>query len=325
MLPAVARLSVRSRALPGVASRAFATASSADASTEHGVKKFGVVGAGQMGIGIAQVATSVVGLPVVLVDTSAERLEKQIAFMGSVLAKDVAKGRMTEEQRAAALDRIVPATSLSALAECDFVVEAVSEDPAIKLELFRQLDGVLAAPAPGAVGPILASNTSSIPLTRIAGSVSAARATSVIGMHFMNPVPVMELVEVIPALQTADEVLLRTEALARAMGKTTARSADAPGFIANRLLMPMLNEAIMCLGEGIATPEDIDTVMRLGMRHPMGPLKLADFIGLDTCLAIMRVLYNEFGDPKFRPAPLLVRYVEAGWLGKKAGRGFYQY
>ena len=280
------------------------------------VKTFGVVGAGQMGNGIAQVA-AMSGLQVVMNDIKDEFVERGLKNIASILAKNVEKGKMSGQDRDAVLGRIKGSTSLGDLAAADFVVEAATEREPIKFQLFRDLDSLC---GPGA---ILASNTSSIPIGRIAAQTK--RPDKVIGMHFMNPVPVMKLVEVIRGLPTSDETFQTTWDLSVKFGKTPALANDFPGFIANRILMPMINEAVFCLYHGVGTREDIDTVMRLGMNHPMGPLALADLIGLDTCLAIMETLYEGFCDSKYRPCPLLRKYVEAGWLGKKSGRGFYEY
>ncbi|HNU82470.1 MAG: 3-hydroxybutyryl-CoA dehydrogenase [Acidobacteria bacterium] len=276
----------------------------------------GVVGAGTMGHGIAQVAAQA-GFAVRLVDLSPEALAKGLAAIGGSLGKLAAKGRLTAEEAAAARARITGGTDLAALADADLVVEAVVERLEVKTGVFRQLDA-LCAPA-----AILASNTSSISITRLAAATG--RPGQVIGMHFMNPVPLMPLVEVIRGLDTSDATYARVEAASRAMGKTPVEAHDYPGFISNRVLMPMINEAICCLHEGVGTAEAIDAVMKLGMNHPMGPLTLADLIGLDVCLDILRVLHDGFGDPKYRPSPLLVKMVDAGRLGRKSGQGFYTY
>jgi len=280
------------------------------------IKKIMVIGAGQMGGGIAQVAAQA-GLTVVLNDIDAAFIDKRVAFIDKTLSRNVEKGRITEDEKQAALARLIPSTDLQDAADVDFVVEAASEKMEIKAQIFRKLDEI-ARP-----GVILATNTSSLPITEIAAVTS--RPESVIGMHFMNPVPVMTLVEIIRGIATSDEVYQTVENLAKAMGKTPVEVNDYPGFISNRLLMPMINEAIYCVYEGVAEPEAIDQVMKLGMNHPMGPLTLADFIGLDTCLAIMEVLYEGFADSKYRPCPLLRKMVKAGWLGKKSGKGFYAY
>ena len=280
------------------------------------IEKIMVIGAGQMGGGIAQVAAES-GLQVVLNDIDAALIDKRLAFIDKTLSRNVEKGRLTEEEKLAALARLTASTDLSDATVVDFVVEAATENMEIKTQIFRKLDEI-ARP-----GVILATNTSSLPITEVAAVTS--RPESVIGMHFMNPVPVMTLVEIIRGIATSDEVYQTVEALATSMGKTPVEVNDYPGFIANRVLMPMLNEAIFCVYEGVAEVESVDQVMKLGMNHPMGPLTLADFIGLDTCLAIMEVLYEGFADSKYRPCPLLRKMVKAGWLGKKSGKGFYTY
>ena len=280
------------------------------------IKTLGVVGAGQMGAGIAQVAAQS-GLHVILADISDEAAEAGKAKITKFLTRAVAKGRATQEDADAALGRISTAGSMNALAEADFVVEAATENVALKLRIFEQLDSIVPA------GVILATNTSSISITKIAAAT--ARPELVIGMHFMNPVPIMKLVEVISGLRTSEETLATTLALAEGMGKTCVAAKDFPGFAVNRILMPMINEAFYTLYEGIATAEGIDAAMKLGTNQPMGPLTLADFIGLDTCLAIMEVLNQGLGDTKYRPCPLLRQYVEAGLLGRKTGRGVYDY
>ncbi|MBM9535952.1 3-hydroxybutyryl-CoA dehydrogenase [Desulfobulbus alkaliphilus] len=277
---------------------------------------FGVIGAGQMGSGIAQVAAAS-GLAVIINDIKQEFVDRGLATITRNLQRAVDKGKLSAEDKEAILARITTSTTLTDMAAADFVVEAASENESIKFKLFQDLDEICAPHV------ILASNTSSIPIGRIAAHTR--RPEKVIGMHFMNPVPVMQLVEVICGLATAPETLETTIALTQQMGKTPARANDYPGFIANRILLPMINEAIFCLYHGVGEREDIDTVMKLGMNHPMGPLALADLIGLDTCLAIMNTLHQGLGDPKYRPCPLLRQYVEAGWLGRKSGRGFYTY
>lgn len=279
-------------------------------------KLLAVVGAGQMGAGIAQVAATA-GLEVLLRDVSPEVVERALQKVGAALAKLVDKGKLASEERGVILARIRGSTELADLGRAEFVIEAVTENEELKKRILRELDGAMADTA------ILATNTSSISITRLAAATR--RPERFIGMHFMNPVPVMQLVEVIAGLQTSEHTLQSTRSLAERMGKTTVRSDDQPGFIVNRILVPMINEAVIALGEGLGTPEDIDQAMKLGTNQPMGPLTLADFIGLDTCLAIMQVLHANLGDDKYRPAPLLRRYVDAGWLGKKSGRGFYQY
>ncbi|HLO03863.1 MAG TPA: 3-hydroxybutyryl-CoA dehydrogenase [Symbiobacteriaceae bacterium] len=275
-----------------------------------------VVGAGQMGAGIAQVAAQA-GLTVYLRDVEQRFVDRGLSGIRKNLDRDVEKGRKSPEERTAILGRIMGTTELAPAAGADLVIEAIVENLAVKQGLFKELDGICPPTT------IFASNTSSLPITLLASVTS--RADRFIGMHFMNPVPVMKLVEVIRGIATSDETHQQVDQLAVAMGKTTALSHDFPGFIANRILMPMINEAIFTLYEGIADVEAIDTVMKLGMNHPMGPLTLADFIGLDTCLSIMNVLYEGFKDPKYRPAPLLVQMVQAGYLGRKSGRGFYEY
>jgi 3-hydroxybutyryl-CoA dehydrogenase len=281
------------------------------------IKRIAVIGAGQMGSGIAQVAAQS-GFSVSLHDVAEEQVKKGLARIEGLLEKGVAKGKWTGEEKEAVLSRIQTTADLQeAVKDADLVIEAVVENMEVKTDLFRRLDQYSPKYA------ILASNTSSLPITEIAAATS--RPESVIGMHFMNPVPVMKLVEVIRGLATSDEVNETVRNLAEKMGKVPVEVNDFPGFVSNRILMPMINEAIYAVYEGVASPEDVDTVMKLGMNHPMGPLTLADFIGLDTCLYIMQTLYEGFGDSKYRPCPLLRKYVKAGWLGKKSGRGFYQY
>lgn len=280
------------------------------------VTKFGVVGAGQMGNGIAHVA-ALSGISVLLGDVTPAILEKALGTIGKNMDRQVAKGAITPQEKEQALARITTTTSLEDFASCQVVVEAVVENLETKAEVFRTLDAALPPEA------ILASNTSSISITRLAALTK--RPDRFIGMHFFNPVPVMQLVEVVRGIATSAETFSTILALAQKMGKTPVEVNDFPGFVSNRVLMPMINEAIFAVYEGVATPEAVDAVMKLGMNHPMGPLQLADFIGLDTCLAILKVLYEGLGDPKYRPCPLLVKMVDAGWLGRKSGRGFYQY
>lgn len=297
--------------------RTFARASVVASAHRH-LSSVGVIGAGQMGTGIAYVAARTAGLPVTIVDSNATQLEKSVAFMSKLLDKDISKGRATEQDKESTLASVATASDIGAFHNSDIVIEAVSENLDTKLSIFQTLSELTAPSA------ILASNTSSISITKIAAA-TGDRADKVIGMHFMNPVPVMKLVEVIPGIATSDATLEATLGLAKDMGKVTAQSSDVPGFIANRILMPYINEAVQVLDAGIATKEDIDATMKLGTNVPMGPLVLADFIGLDTCLAILRVLYEGLGDDRYAPSPLLVKMVDAGWLGKKSGKGFYDY
>jgi 3-hydroxybutyryl-CoA dehydrogenase len=278
------------------------------------IKTIGVVGAGQMGAGIAQVCAQA-GMRVLLVDIDQNAIERGLHKISRSLDKLMQKGSLTQADGVATIGRISGSTKLATLAEADYVIEAASEREDLKKHIFVEVDGVARD------GVILASNTSSIPITRLASATK--RPDKFIGMHFMNPVPVMKLVEIIPGLQTSEITLQETRTLAERLGKKTIKSDDQPGFIVNRILMPMINEAIVALQEGLGTPEDIDSGMRLGTNHPMGPLELADFIGLDTCLAIMEMLHRGLGEDKYRPAPLLRRYVDAGWLGNKTKRGFY--
>lgn len=280
------------------------------------VKTFGVIGSGQMGNGIAQVA-AMSGLDVIMNDIKDEFVERGLQTITKNLNRGVEKGKLAAADKDAVLNRIKGSVDLKDMASADFIVEAATENEPIKFQLFRDLDGICASDV------ILSTNTSSIPIGRIAAQTQ--RPDKVIGMHFMNPVPIMKLVEIIKGLATSEEAFKTTWDLALKFGKTPAEANDFPGFIANRILMPMINEAVFCLYHNVGTPENIDTVMKLGMNHPMGPLALADLIGLDTCLAIMETLYDGFKDSKYRPCPLLRKYVEAGWLGRKTGRGFYEY
>ena len=280
------------------------------------MKNIVVIGGGTMGNGIAHTAAAS-GFDVSLVDVTDAILERAISTITANLQRGVDKGKMTAEERDAIVGRIRPVTDMQQIGDADIVIEAIIEKLEAKTELFAKLDQITRPEC------ILASNTSSISITKIAAATK--RPEKVIGMHFMNPVPVMTLVEVIRGIATSDETWQQVEDLSRRMGKTPIEVNDYPGFISNRVLMPMINEAIFTLYEGVATRESIDGVMKLGMNHPMGPLTLADFIGLDVCLAILRVLEQGFGDPKYRPCPLLVKMVDAGWLGRKSGRGFYDY
>ena len=280
------------------------------------IKTIGVVGAGQMGNGIAQVAAAA-GYSVIMSDIKEEFCQRGVATIEKSLSRLVKKEKITADDQKAVLGRIDTTTDIANMAKADFVVEAATENVELKLNIFRQLDEICPE------GVILSSNTSSISITKIAGATK--RPDKVIGMHFMNPVPMMKLVEVIKGLATSEETNQLTFDLAKQMKKIPVPANDYPGFIANRILMPMINEAVYCVMEGVGEPEDIDQVMKLGMNHPMGPLALADLIGLDTCLAIMEVLHTGMGDTKYRPCPLLRKYVDQGWLGRKTGRGFYQY
>ena len=280
------------------------------------IKKVAVIGAGQMGSGIAHVC-AVSGFDVYLNDISRERIEAGLATINGNLARQAASGRITEDQRKAALDRISPAESFEGFEDADLVIESATEDEGVKRKIFSSISGIVKADA------ILATNTSSISITRLAASTD--RPERFMGIHFMNPVPVMELVELVRGIATDDVTFRTVKEFADALGKTTAVAEDFPAFMVNRILLPMINEAIYTLYEGVGSVEAIDTAMRLGANHPMGPLQLADFIGLDTCLSIMQVLYEGLADSKYRPCPLLVKYVEAGWLGRKTQRGFYDY
>lgn len=285
--------------------------------TPQKIKTVGVIGAGQMGSGIAQVMAHYGQYQVIVQDVAEQQLDKSRQGIEASLTKFVSKDVLSEADKQEALNRLQFASGFEALKDADIVVEAIIEDETLKKNIFRQLDELLKPEA------ILASNTSSISITRLAAATN--RPEQVIGMHFMNPVPLMKLVEIIRGAQTSDETYHTVDELGQKLGKTTVMSMDYPGFISNRILMPMINEAIFALFEGVGSAQDIDTVMKLGMNHPMGPLQLADFIGLDTCLAILDVLYEGFKDPKYRPCPLLVQKVNAGYLGKKTGKGFFEY
>ncbi len=280
------------------------------------IERVGVIGAGTMGNGIAHVFARS-GYQVTLCDVEQRFLDRALETIGKNLDREVAKGKTSAEDKAAALKRITPALQRAQLANCDFVIEAATEKFEVKTEIFRDLDRICRPEIP------LASNTSSISITRLAALTR--RPEKIIGMHFFNPVPVMKLVEVIRGLATTQETFEIVRDLALKLDKTPVEVNDAPGFVSNRVLMPLLNEAMFAVMEGVATPEAVDEVFKLGMAHPMGPLTLADFIGLDVCLDIMRVLQDGLGDPKYRPCPLLIKMVDAGWLGKKSGRGFYKY
>jgi 3-hydroxybutyryl-CoA dehydrogenase len=284
--------------------------------TADGIKTVGVLGAGTMGNGIAHVFARA-GFRVIMRDVEKRFLDRGLDTINKNLEREVKKGKLSEDDVPAIVARIKPTTEVAALAEAEFVVEAVPEELDLKVRVLKEADAALKPSA------ILASNTSSISITQLAAQTS--RPERFIGMHFMNPVPVMELVEVIRGLATSDETFHTTMMLCEGLGKKPVAVNDAPGFVSNRVLMPLINEAAFCVMEGVATPEAVDAVMELGMNHPMGPLELADFIGLDVCVDILEVLYKGFGDPKYRACPLLRKYVAAGWLGRKSGRGFYKY
>ncbi|KAI0157668.1 3-hydroxybutyryl-CoA dehydrogenase [Xylariaceae sp. FL1272] len=301
--------------------RSFSSSAARDAAQ---VKRLGVVGAGQMGLGIALVAAQRAGVPVTVVDNSQASLDKGLKFADTLLAKDVSKSRITQEQAGEARAKLTPTTSIDELANVDFVIEAVPEIPSLKFDIFAKLAEICPKHA------ILATNTSSISITKIAAATTkdpkdTSASSRVVATHFMNPVPVQKGVEIISGLQTSSETLETAVAFCKAMGKVTSVSADSPGFLANRILMPYINEAVICLETGVGDRDSIDSIMKNGTNVPMGPLQLADFIGLDTCLAIMKVLHQETGDSKYRPSVLLTKMVDAGWLGKKSGKGFYDY
>ena len=281
-----------------------------------GIKNIGVVGAGTMGNGIAQVCATA-GFKVIMQDISQDRVEAGTATISGSLDRMIKKEKISESDKNSAMSNLSTATGFEALSEVDIVIEAATENEPLKLKIFEELDLICKPDA------ILASNTSSISLTRISGATK--RAEQVIGMHFMNPVPMMKLVEVIRALQSSDETYQAVHELSIAIGKVPIEANDSPGFVGNRILIPMINEAVFALHEGLADAEGIDTIMKLGMAHPMGPLELADLVGLDTCLAVTKVLHEGFGDSKYRPCPLLQQMVDAGYLGRKSGRGFYRY
>ncbi|CAI6100255.1 hypothetical protein V2G26_008436 [Clonostachys chloroleuca] len=288
------------------------------------VKRLGVIGAGQMGLGIALVAAQRAQVPVSLIDASEKSLAKGIAFAEKLLAKDVSKSRITQDQADQARSLLAPSTKIEDLSSVDFVIEAVPEIPQLKFDIFKQLAEICPKHA------ILATNTSSISITKIAAATTSdptdtSASSRVVSTHFMNPVPVQKGVEIISGLQTSKETLETAVEFCKKMGKITSVSADSPGFLANRILMPYINEAVICLETGVGDRDSIDAIMKNGTNVPMGPLQLADFIGLDTCLAIMKVLHEETGDSKYRPSVLLGKMVDAGWLGKKSGKGFYDY
>ncbi|MEM6711885.1 MAG: 3-hydroxybutyryl-CoA dehydrogenase [Pseudomonadota bacterium] len=281
-----------------------------------GIEKVGVIGAGQMGSGIAHVC-SLAGFDVVLHDLALDRVEQGLATISGNLNRQVSKGIITEDQVKPALGRIRPSDAVGNMADCDLVIESATEDETVKRKILTQICPVVRPDT------LLATNTSSISITRLAAATD--RPEKFIGIHFMNPVPLMELVELVRGIATDDDTFEKSRAFVAGIGKTITVAEDFPAFIVNRILLPMINEAIYTLYEGVGSVESIDTAMRLGANHPMGPLQLADFIGLDTCLSVMQVLYDGLADTKYRPCPLLVKYVEAGWLGRKAGRGFYDY
>ncbi|KAF3770957.1 hypothetical protein M406DRAFT_285785 [Cryphonectria parasitica EP155] len=288
------------------------------------VRRLGVIGAGQMGLGIALVAAQKAQVNVTVVDNSQASLDKGLSFAEKLLAKDVAKERITQEQADQARSNLIPTTSMDGLAEVDFVIEAVPEIPSLKFDIFSKLAQICPPHA------ILATNTSSISITKIAAATTKdpkdlSASSRVVSTHFMNPVPVQKGVEIISGLQTSQDTVDKAIAFCKAMGKIPSVSADSPGFLANRILMPYINEAVICLETGVGDRDSIDAIMKNGTNVPMGPLQLADFIGLDTCLAIMKVLHTETGDSKYRPSVLLAKMVDAGWLGKKSGKGFYDY
>ncbi|TDZ74190.1 putative 3-hydroxybutyryl-CoA dehydrogenase [Colletotrichum trifolii] len=320
----MATVIVRVRPVARLPGQLRAFSSTPRVASAAGVKRLGVIGAGQMGLGIALVAAQRAQVPVTLVDASQSALDKGMAFAKKLLDKDVSKSRITQEQADQAQSLLSGATSIDQLSDVDFVIEAVPEIPNLKFEIFSKLAEVCPKHA------ILATNTSSISITRIAASTTkdpkdTSVSSRVVSTHFMNPVPIQKGVEIISGLQTSQETLDKAVAFCKAMGKVTSVSADSPGFLANRILMPYINEAVICLETGVGDRDSIDAIMKNGTNVPMGPLQLADFIGLDTCLAIMKVLHEETGDSKYRPSVLLRKMVDAGWFGKKSGKGFYDY